>query len=129
MNDDKIRQIIADTARATVLQLKAAGILRDGGKSAYEKTETLLWQYNDLKKVKQPYAQRVVQEIDACLADVEDEPYADVIRLYYFGGLTNEKCADAMVCDERTVRRNRRKLVEKFSARLASDDFIRELLL
>lgn len=129
MTEDKIKQIISETAKATVLQLRAAGILREGGKTSYEKTETLLRQYPELKKVDQPYARRVVQEIDACLADAEGEPYADVIRLYYFGGLTNEACAAALVCDERTIRRNRRKLVEKFSARLASDDFIRELLL
>lgn len=126
---DEIKQIIAETAKATVLQLKAAGILRDGGKTAYEKTETLLWQYNDLRKVNQPYAKRVVEEIDACLADVDGDPYAAVIRLFYFGGLTNEACADALCCDERTCRRNRTKLVKKFSVRLASDDFIRELLL
>lgn len=133
MNEAKIKQIIAETARetakTTVLQLKAAGILQDGGKTAYEKTETLLRQYTELSKVDQPYARRVVQEIDDCLASVADDPYADVIRLYYFGGLTNEACADMLCCDERTCRRNRKKLVQAFSSRLASDDFIRELLL
>lgn len=133
MNDKQIKQIIAETARetakTTVLQLKAAGILQDGGKTAYEKTETLLRQYTDLKKTDQPYARRVVKEIDDCLARAEGDPYVDTIRLYYFAGLTNEACADALCCDERTCRRNRKKLVQAFSARLASDDFIRELLL
>lgn len=133
MTDDKIKQIIMETANnaatATVLKLKAAGLLRDNNKTAYEKTEALLRQYPDLCKVQEPYAVKVVAEIDACLADVSNEPYADVIRLYYFAGMTNEACADTMICDERTCRRNRKKLVEQFSARLASDDFIRELLM
>lgn len=129
MNDDKIKKIINDTVTTTVLQLKAAGLLRDGTKTAYEKTEVLLKQYPELSKVNEPYAKRVVQEIDTCLADAENEPYVDVIRLYYFAGLTNEACADTLCCDERTCRRNRKKLVQRFSVRLASDDFIRELLM
>lgn len=129
MTDDKIKKIITDTVTATVLQLKAAGLLRDGTKTAYEKTEILLFQYPELCKVEEPYARRVVQEINACLAGVSNDPYADVIRLYYFGGLKNAACADALCCDERTARRNRKKLVEMFSVRLASDDFIRELLM
>lgn len=129
MNDDKIKQIINDTVTTTVLKLKAAGLLKDGTKSAYEKTEILLSQYTDLQKVQEPYAQRVVKEIDACLADADSDPYVDVIRLYYFAGLKNEACARALCCDERTCRRNRKKLVQQFSSRLASDDFIRELLM
>lgn len=129
MTDEKVKQIINDTVTTTVLQLKAAGLLKDGTKSAYEKTEILLRQYPELCKVQEPYALRVVQEIDECLADAENDPYVDVIRLYYFAGMKNEACAKILCCDERTCRRNRRKLVQQLSARLASEDFIRELLL
>lgn len=129
MKDEKIKQIISETVATTVLQLKAAGLLKDGTKTAYEKTEALLFQYPQLKDVKEPYAQRVVEEIDTCLLDAANDPYVDVIRLYYFGGLKNAACASMLCCDERTCRRNRKKLVEQFSARLASDEFIRELLL
>lgn len=129
MNDDKIKQIINETVTATVLQLRAAGLLKDETKTAYEKTEALLYQYPELCKVDEPYAHRVVQEIDACLEDAANDPFIDVIRLFYFGGNKNAACAAIMCYDERTLRRNRRRLVEKFSARLASDDFIRELLL
>ena len=89
----------------------------------------LLGQYPELKKVAEPYAQRVVAEIEACLADAASDPYVETIRLYYFEGLTNAAGAKKLPCDERTFRRYRKQLVEKFSARLASDDFIRELLL
>ena len=129
MKKDEIQQIIKDTVQTTVLQLKAAGLLKDGTMTAYEKTEALLFQYPELQKVDEPYARRLVQEIDACLAEAENEPYVDVIRLYYFGGLKNAACANVLCCSERTARRNRAALVERFAARLVSDDFIRELLL
>lgn len=125
---DEIEKIIKRTVTATVQQLKAEGLLRSDNLTAYQKTEALLRQYPQLKDVQEPYAQRVVQEVEACLAAAANEPYVDVIRLYYFAGLTNAACAMEMICDERTCRRYRTKLVHQFSARLASDEFIRELL-
>lgn len=129
MNENEIKQIISETVATTVLQLRAAGLLQDNKKSAYEKTEELLRQYPELCKVDEPYAQRVVQEIDACLAEAANDPFVGVIRLFYFEGNKNAACAAIMCYDDRTLRRNRRRLVEQFSTRLASDDFIRELLL
>jgi DNA-directed RNA polymerase specialized sigma24 family protein len=128
LTDAETKKLIDDTVRATVMQLQAAGLLRSNTVTAYQKTEELLRQYPRLKTLPGDYARRVVQEIDACLAEVEQEPYADVIRLYYFGGLKNAACAKVLACDERTGRRARRRLVEQFSVRLASEEFIRELL-
>lgn len=128
MTDEKIKQIIKETVTTTVQQLKAAGLLRDDTQTAYKKTEELLRQYTQLKEVQEPYAQRVVQAIDACLEEAANEPYVDVIRLYYFAGMKNAACADVLFCGERTCRRNRKKLVQQFSARLASDVFLQELL-
>ena len=129
MSMDQIRQIIHETTTATVMKLKAAGLLQTDEKTAYEKTECLLRQYPDLKKVDEPYARRVAAEIDACLEAAKNDPYVSVIDLYYFQGLKNAACAQKIGCDERTSRRNRRQLVEQFSVRLASEEFIRELLM
>lgn len=129
MNNDEIKELIKATVTSTVAQLKAMGMLQPVNQmTAKQKTEELLRQYPQLKGLQEPYAQRVVQEIDRLLAEAENEPYIDVIRLYYFGGLTNVACADVLCCDERTARRYRAQLVQRFSARLASDEFIRELL-
>ena len=42
--------------------------------------------------------------------------------------MTNAAVAREMYCSERTVRRNRKKLVREFSARLMADDFAREIM-
>lgn len=129
MTNEEIKQLVQQTVVSTVAQLKTAGMLQPvTQKTAVQKTEELLRQYPQLRGIQEPYAQRVVAEIDALLAEAENEPYVDVIRLYYFGGLTNEGCANTLCCDERTCRRYRKKLVQQFSVRLASDEFIRELL-
>ncbi len=129
MYDDEIKRIIDNTVSATILRLKAAGLLRDGEKTAMEKTEELLRQYKTLKEIDQPYAKTLVAEIDKCLDEQRNDPYINIIRLYYFEGLTNAAAANEMYCDERTARRNRKKLVRAFSARLVSDEFLRELLM
>lgn len=129
MDKEEIRGIIDASVNAAVEKLQALGMLRDNSLTAYEKTEKLLWKYPDLKAAGTPYANRVAAEIDRCLADAASDPYVEVIRLYYFQGLKNAACARAMNCGERTCRRYRVALVQQFSTRLASDDFIRELLL
>lgn len=129
MIDEKTREIIDATVAATVSKLQDAGLLNTGGKSATEKTEQLLRSYPQLKEADDPKSRRLVAEIDACLAEAENEPYIDVIRLFYFAGNKNAACAKIMCCDERNLRKARRALVERFAARLAAGDFIRELLL
>lgn len=129
MTDKQIKELIKTTVRETVEQLKAAGLLLSEGMTAVEKTEELLRQYPQLRQSDEPYARRLVAEIDACLAAAEQDPYIDAVRLFYFAGLKNAACANTMCYDETTVRKNRRRLVKQFSARLASDEFIRELLL
>ena len=129
MTENEIKKIIDDTATMVVLKLKATGLLQSNQKSAYEKTEELLLQYPTLCKIDQPYARRIVQEIEDGLHDLRNEPYVKVIQLYYFERQTNAACAMEIGRDERTARRARRYLVEILSTRLASEEFIRELLL
>lgn len=119
-----IDQAIADT----VTRLKMEGFLKTDTQTAYEKTEELLRRYPALKDSDRPTAQRICAEVEACLQSVSNDPYARVIELFYFEGMTNAACALELKCEERTARRNRKKLVEDFSVRLASDEFIREIL-
>lgn len=129
MIDPKTQEVIDATVAATVRKLQDAGLLTTGTKSAVEKTEELLRNYTQLKEADDPKSQRLVAEIDACLAEAANEPYIDVIRLFYFAGNKNAACAKIMCCDERNLRKARKALVRRFAARLAAGDFIRELLL
>lgn len=128
MIDPKTQEIIDATVATTVRKLQDAGLLDTGTKSAVEKTEELLRNYMQLKEAHDPKSQRLVAEVDACLAEAENEPYIDVIRLFYFDGNKNAACAKIMCCDERNLRKARKALIRRFAARLAAGDFIRELL-
>ena len=128
MIDPKKQEEIDALADAIVRKLKAADMGPPGEPVAIKKTEKLLRNYTQLKAADTPESRRVVAEIDACLAEAANEPYIDVIRLFYFGGVKNAACAKIMCCDERNLRKARRALVQRFAARLAAGDFIRELL-
>ena len=129
MTDEKIKKYIDDAISATVERLRTDGILKTDSKTAYEKTEMLLKRYPSMKKIRDPYAERICLEIETCLESAKNDPYARVIEMFYFRGMTNAACALELGCEERTARRNRKKLVEDFSVRLASEEFIRETLL
>lgn len=127
--NEEVKKYIDHAIAATVTRLKVEGILNSNARTAYEKTEVLLRQYPAMKESDQPVARKICAEIEACLQSVSNDPYARVIELFYFKGMTNAACALELECEERTARRNRKNLVEDFSARLASEDFIREILL
>lgn len=134
MTNEEIKQLISATVRETMEQLRTTTTtLADpqeppSGLSSYAKTEELLRNYTALKTSDSPKGRRIAEQIETCLEEAANDPYIDVIRLFYFGGVKNAACAKIMCCDERNLRKARRALVKRFAARLATDEFIRELL-
>lgn len=124
-----IKQIINDTVNTTVLKLKTAGLMKDDRKTAYQKTEELLRNYEDFKKSDQPYAQKLVKRIDAALYDIKNDIYYDVIPLYYFDGNTREFVAEYFDTTVTTISRNKTRLINKLKVKLFSDEVIYELFL
>lgn len=128
-SDGDIKRIINDTVNATVLKLKMAGLMRDDRKTAYQKTEELLRNYNAFVESDQPYTQKLVRKIDAALESIKDDIYYDVIPMTYFEGCTREAVAEYFDTTVTTISRNKNKLVNKLKVRLCSDDVIYELFL
>lgn len=126
---DDIKQIINDTVNATVLKLKMAGLMKDDKKSAYQKTEELLKNYNAFKESDQPYTKKLVREIDMALEDIKDDLYYDIIIMSYFEGRSREYMAEYFDTTVTTVSRNKNRLINKLKARLFSDDVIMEVFL
>ena len=128
-SDGDIKRIINDTVNATVLKLKMAGLMRDDRKTAYQKTEELLRNYNAFVESDQPYTQKLVRKIDAALESIKDDIYYDVIPMTYFEGCTREAVAEYFDTTVTTISRNKNRLVNKLKVRLCSDDVIYELFL
>ena len=130
MTEIDVRQIISDTVNETVMKMKMAGLMKDSRKSATEKLEELLRNYPTFKKIQdKEYTVKLVQNIDAAMKTIEDDPYYDVIRLFYFEGHTRESIALDYGCTETTISRNKTRLLNKLKTILFSDEVIFEIFL
>lgn len=130
MNEAEIKSIINDTANTVVLKMKMAGLIRDGRKTAIEKTEELLRNYPIFKEITdQEYTVKLVAKIENALKDIEDDIYYDVIPMFYFHNETREYIAERFGCTETTVSRNKTRLLNQLKLKLFSDDVIFELFL
>jgi len=124
-----ISEIVNTTVNTTVLKLKAAGLIKDNRKSAFQKTEELLRNYNAFQKSDQPYAKIIVTKINDALYSIKDDPYYELIPLIYFNEETREYIAEYFNTTVTTISRNKTRLVNKLKAMLFSDDTIYELFL
>lgn len=125
----EIKQIINETVNATVLKLKMAGLMKDGKRTAYEKTEELLRNYEAFKTSDQPYTVKLVKRIDSALEMIQDDIYYETIPMYYFERKTREEIADYYDTTVTTISRNKTRLINKIKPILFSDDVIYELFL
>ena len=126
---NEIQKIINDTVNSTVLKLKIAGLMKDDRKTAYEKTEELLRNYNAFKKSDHPYTIKLVKKIDAALETIKNDIYFEIIPMCYFDHETREAIAEYFDTTVTTISRNKVKLINKIKPLLFSDKVIYELFL
>lgn len=126
---EDIKQIINETVNQTVLKLKMSGLMKDTRKTAFQKTEELLRNYYAFTKSDQPYTKKLVEKIDNALEEIKDDPYAEIISLFYVADHTREEIAEQFNTTVTTISRNKTRLVEKLKAYLFSDETIEELFL
>ena len=126
---ENVEKIIEDTVNRTVLKLKVAGLMKDDRKSAAQKTEELLKNYPSFKLSDQPYTKKLCDKIELAMKTIKDDYYYEVIALYYFENMTREEVAERFNTSETTISRNKRRLIDRLSAVLFSDDLIYDLFL
>ena len=122
-----IDEIIQDTVNKTVLGLKMAGLMKDHHRTPLQKTEDLLRNYNSFTVSGDPAAEQMIQRIEAALQMIQDDPYYDVITMYYISGYTREDIADRFNTSVTTISRNKTRLLKEISAVLFSADYIRQI--
>ena len=127
---ENIRAIIDETVNATVLKMKMAGLLKDDRRSAIEKLEELLRSYPTLASIHdKEYTVKLVERVEKALEKISDDPYYDVIRMFYFEGKTREHISLEYDTSVTTISRNKTRLLNELKLMLFSDDVIYELFL
>ncbi|MDO4568012.1 MAG: hypothetical protein Q4B99_03535 [Clostridia bacterium] len=61
---------------------------------------------------------REVRKIETALELIAEDPYASVIKSYYFRDLKESIIAERLCCDRATVNRNRKRLLARIALRL-----------
>lgn len=129
MND--INDIIERTVDRTIVKLKLSGLMKDNRQTAFQKTEEILRNYNQLKKSysEDGTAKKFVDIVDNGLKELESDQYYDVIPMIYFDGLTREEIAECFDTTVTTISRNKTRLINKLKYLIFADSVIYELFL
>ena len=122
MRNDEIQDYINKAIEKAVRERLA------GRTDAFTRTEALLRDYELYKASEEPEARRAVEKIDKALDTIINDPYYDIVPLFYVAGWTCEAIADKYGAAASTIYRNKRRLVERVKKALFLSESIRELL-
>lgn len=92
----------------------------DDAEKAEEQIKTLRHQ-NEVTKT-------LVSKVDSILGELKDEPYFEVITMYYMDGKKYEVIAGELGISTYSVSSVRKNLIEKIKIRLLTDEVIKELI-
>lgn len=66
--------------------------------------------------------------IDKCMAMISGDPYFEIIPKIYFDGRTQEDLSLDLKCTQKTISKNKSRLVRELAMRLFPDQSIKEML-
>lgn len=124
---EDIENIIDRAVNRAVDRLVDAGVIQTDQRTPEQKTEELLFKYEQFCLSDQPFTQKVVAQIDDALKTIKDDPYYSIIPMYYFQGQTREVISLDLKIHPKTIRKHKRRLIRKMAAVLFSDDVINEI--
>ena len=127
MTDEEERRLIEKTVSITIKRMQANKLSYDKAKAA-ARTEDILRNYPTFRKItgRQATAE-MAQRVEQALAAIKDDPYYDIIGLFYFEGQSRSAIASYFETTPKTINRNRARLVRKLSLYIYSDEICREL--
>ena len=126
MQENELERLVRDVVAETIAQLEREDRLKNNEKSNYERTESLLRHFGELKKSNNARAAHAAFVVRNTMEALKKEPYAGVLKAFYMDGKTNAQCAADESCDERTARRKRKKMVEAIAQELQAAGLLRE---
>lgn len=126
-----VKDIIRETVDYTIVKLKLSGLMKDNRQTAFQKTEQILRNYNELKKSysEDGTAKKFVDIIDNALKELESDLYYEIIPMMYFENETREAIAEYFDTTVTTISRNKRRLINKLKYLIFADEVVYELFL
>ena len=131
MSREEIEKLIDEAAKKsaneTVLKLKLAGLIKDNGKTVFQKTEDILRNYNLFKLSDEPHTKKLLSKIHEAMQTIENDPYQEAIEMFYCEGASREEVAEYFNTSVTTISRNKTRLINKLKVILFSDETILQI--
>lgn len=124
-----IEQTAQKTARAVVAELQRTGRIKADHIGTFKKTERVLYMYPSMKPTDGEETARLYEQIRNALNAIADEPYFELITQKYFYKWTHGRIAEYFDVDEKTIRYQRKKLIDRLRPLIFSDEYIKEFIL
>lgn len=122
-------ELIKQTVDYTIVRLKLSDLMKDNSQNAFQKTEQILRNYEELKRShsEDGTADKFVHIINDALKSIEDDNYYDVIPMIYFEGRSREEVAEFFDVTVTTISRNKTRLINKLKTLIFADDVVKEI--
>ena len=117
------------TARAVVAELQRVGKIKTERLGTFKKTERVLYMFPTMYKNAGGETGKLYDQIIRALNEIADDPYFELIQQKYFYKWTHERSAEYFGVDEKTIRYQRKKLVDRLRPLIFSDEYLREMIL
>lgn len=113
MKKDELNRVIRETVRATLDELRRTGQLRQTSGDAYAEIGRRLSRYFSTTEPD--------ENITAALTAMKDDPYYDILPLYYAYHYTIERLAADYNVERTTITRNKKRLCLTLWRRLKTE--------
>ena len=122
-------ELIKQTVDYTIVRLKLSGLMKNNNQNAFQKTEQVLRNYEELKRShsEDGTANKFVNIISDALKSIEDDDYYDIIPMIYFEGRSREEVAEFFDVTVTTISRNKTRLINKLKTLIFADDVVKEI--
>lgn len=102
MPEDEVRKLIEQTVKASILEFKKSGILKDSENVAYSDASSMIFSFYD--------ADEKDQNIAYAISGQRFDPYFKIIPMYFKEKKTVDAIAEELQVDITTVFRNKKRL-------------------
>ena len=156
-SNEELNLVIAKVVTETLKQLgiDSAAVNRQKAKhkkTAYQKTEQLLYNYNLFKKIVEEKRKRgkgtvqgvgsvhgtvdgsvdttvqAITLINDSLDSLRSDPYYRILEMRYFEGRTQEDIAAILGCSQQTISKNQSRLVHQLAIRIFPNQVVNEIM-
>ena len=114
---------IKEIVESVVAELLSQNLIRVSSTSVFQKTEKLLYIYEDIEEVNEP----LVRTLNNALEKLRGDPDFDIIELKYFEKRSHEEIAEVLDVDPRTITRRKNRIIKRLSFMLFPSEAINEL--